>query len=142
MSFINRLLGKQEQPQPTQAPVRKKVLIAEADEALKASYIQMFQNEFDVISVGNGADGLNNLLSFPANLIIIDLEMPVMDGKVMLHSLRALPAFKTTPVIVISSSGDSETIKQIKFYDNANAFILKTNATAQEVYNTSKTLIV
>lgn len=142
MGFFDNLFKKNPSAQnqaPAQA-LKKKILIAEADPALGGQYVEIFKHEFDVLLVGNGADGLNSLLNFPANLIVIDLDLPVMNGKTMLHSLRTLPPFSKTPVIVISATADAETIRLTKVYDNANAFILKENASAQEIYNTAKTL--
>ncbi len=141
MRLIDKFFGKADNPQPASTLLsKKKVLIAEADEKLKASYIQALQNEFEVLAVSNGAKGLNSLLTFSPDVFLIDLEMPVMDGKVMLHSVRAIPAFKTTPVVVISPTADSDTIRQVKTYDNANTLILKSNATPQEVFNNIKML--
>lgn len=143
MRLIDRFLGKVDNAQPVSTlPSKKKVLIAEADEALKASYIQALQNEFEVLAVSNGAKGLNALLTFLPNIFLIDLDMPVMNGKVMLHSVRAIPAFKTTPVVVISQTADSDTLRQVKTYDNANVLILKSNATPEEVFNNVKMLTI
>lgn len=119
---------------------KRKILLVEANEALKISFMQ-FLGEYEVSTAGNGADGLNTLITFIPDLVIIDLELPVMDGKVMLHSLRAIPQFKATPVIAISEKGDADTLRQVLTYDNANIFLLKSNATPQELLNNIKTLI-
>lgn len=141
MGLLDRFIGKVDSAQPAAPlPSKKKVLIAEADGTLRASFIQVLQKEFDVLAVDNGSKGLNSVLNFFPDVFLIDLELPVMDGKIMLHSIRALPAFKTTPVIVVSQTMDSETMTQVKTYDNANVMLLKANATPEEIYKNVKML--
>lgn len=51
-------------------------------------------------SAGNGADALTLLRAMHADVIVLDLAMPVMDGRAFLRELRALGAM--TPVLVLS----------------------------------------
>lgn len=126
-------------PQNTQAVPTRKILIAEADEQLKALYTQMLQNEqYTVQTVADGATGLNTLLSFKPDIILLDLNLPVMSGKEMLHHLRALPEYVKTPVVVVSDTGDMDTIQQVKTFDGANAFLIKSTVTPQQVIETVK----
>lgn len=123
-------------------PIKKRVLVVEASDSIKIPLVEMLENEnFEVNAVGNGADGLNMLLTFEPNLILLDIDIPVMNGITMLHSLRALPAYKFTPVIVISEKGDADTIRQTKTYGNADAFILKSNISFSEILEMTKALI-
>lgn len=121
---------------------QRKILIVEADPNLRNAYIQRFQSEGYIVSFAmDGAAGLNSLLTFEPELVVVDLELPVMNGKTMLHSMRALPAFKFTPVIAISERTDVDTVRQVKTYDNANALLLKTEASPDQVVGIIKTLI-
>lgn len=118
------------------APVAaaKKILVVEADPATKAIYTQALQaQQYIVSAVNNGAEGLNMLITFQPDLVIVDLALPVLDGRTMLHSMRALPMYAKTPVIVVSDTGDIETMKQIKMYENASDFLIKGNISPQEL---------
>lgn len=148
MGLLDKLLNRQtsntqfDTPESALLPAKKKILVVEASDSLKIPFIQAFEAQnFEVISVGNGADGLNMLLTFEPNLILLDLDLPIMNGITMLHSLRALPAYKFTPVIVISEKGDADTIRQTKTYGNADAFILKSNLSLPEVVEMTRALI-
>ncbi|MCG5054525.1 MAG: chemotaxis response regulator protein-glutamate methylesterase [Myxococcales bacterium] len=55
----------------------------------------------EVATAVDGAQALQRLTSFPANIIILDLEMPVMDGFGFLRELRRRGV--RTPVIVFST---------------------------------------
>jgi two-component system chemotaxis response regulator CheY len=69
-------------------------------------------------------------------MILIDLNLPVMDGKELLHHVRAIPEYKITPVLVVSDKGDIDTIRQVKLYDGAKGFLIKENVTPQQTIAT------
>lgn len=57
----------------------------------------------DVASVDNGRQALQRLQDEPFDLVLLDLEMPEMDGFALLEQLAADPALREVPVIVTSS---------------------------------------
>lgn len=127
----------QQQPQTI-----KKILIVESDEGLRAQFIRLLQSDqFEVASVGTGADALNLLLTFRPDLALVDINLPVMSGKEMIHHMRSIPEYKTTPIVAISDTGDVDTIRQVKTYDNASAFLIKSNVSIDEIINTVKSFV-
>lgn len=58
---------------------------------------------FDVIEGANGQEALTNVQGKAVNLVITDLNMPVMDGMSLIHQLRAQPAFKFTPILMLTT---------------------------------------
>jgi DNA-binding response OmpR family regulator len=126
---------------PEAAPL-KKVLVVEDDKDLRDFYAELLTSEgFAVITAENGQLGLDAVTSQKPNLVLLDLMMPVMDGKTMLHSMREIPEFKTTPVIVLSNAGDADSIRQTKFFDNANDFLIKSNIAPNDLIQKIKTFI-
>jgi two-component system chemotaxis response regulator CheY len=62
---------------------------------------------YEVIEAEDGADGLNKAKREVVQLVLTDQNMPGMDGLTLVQSLRALPAYKTAPIIVLTTeSGD------------------------------------
>ena len=49
---------------------------------------------FDVIEAGNGQEAISRVQGKPVNLVITDLNMPVMDGMTLIRQLRAKAEFK------------------------------------------------
>jgi two-component system chemotaxis response regulator CheY len=61
-----------------------------------------------VFEAGNGEEGLFVLQDQWVDLLLLDINMPVMNGEEMLRRLRATPETASLPVIVVSTEG-SET---------------------------------
>jgi two-component system chemotaxis response regulator CheY len=106
-----------------------KILVVEDSELLHRMYDLIFlryrRNGTQVIHASNGRDGLNKLNSHPdTELIILDINMPVMSGLEFLHHLKQEKAFKDIPVIIISTEGKEEdTLRGLEF--GAKGYITK-----------------
>ncbi len=64
--------------------------------------------DFVVCEAENGSDAWKLLEQESFNLIVLDLYMPVMDGKQLIKRVRETPATKDIPIIVVSSGGDED----------------------------------
>ncbi len=83
----------------------KRVLIVD-DASLVRSYYRtaLERAGYTVDEALNGLEALENLLTTPADLLVVDINMPRMDGLTFLHTLRqqALP-MAGTPALVTST---------------------------------------
>ena len=68
---------------------------------------------FTVLEGNNGKEGLGQLDQAQPNLIITDLNMPVMDGLEFIRQLRARPACKYTPVLMVTTESDDSKKQEI-----------------------------
>jgi len=58
---------------------------------------------FEVIEGTNGEDALAHIQGKSVNLVITDLNMPVMDGMTLIRQLRAKAEFKFTPILMLTT---------------------------------------
>lgn len=58
---------------------------------------------YDVIEAADGNAGLAQAKSNNVQLILTDQNMPGMDGLTLIKSLRALPNFKTIPILMLTT---------------------------------------
>jgi CheY-like chemotaxis protein len=65
----------------------------------------------EILEAGNGVEGLEKARSKP-DLILLDITMPIMDGMEMLVKLRADPAIKDIPTIMLTAEGQKATSEQ------------------------------
>jgi two-component system chemotaxis response regulator CheY len=61
---------------------------------------------FEVREAEDGRKALAALATSAADLIITDLNMPNMDGVALIHSLRADPRFRATPILMLTTESD------------------------------------
>lgn len=66
--------------------------------------------EFDVITASNGKEGLEKTANERPDLILLDINMPVMDGHEMLERLKNHPDLKDIPVIMLTAYSDKRDI--------------------------------
>jgi two-component system chemotaxis response regulator CheY len=77
-----------------------------------------------VTEADDGVDGLRKLAAQKYDLILTDINMPIMDGLKLVKRVRSDPTHKTTPIIIITTEGaqeDRERAMQL----GANAYITK-----------------
>lgn len=74
----------------------------------------------------NGQDAISKLTNsdWLPQIIFLDLNMPLMDGKQFLREVKKSDVLKTIPVVVLSTSSDKETIIQTQNL-GAEKFITK-----------------
>jgi len=67
----------------------------------------------EIIEAANGVEGLAAAAASRPDLIILDITMPVMDGVEMLMKLKADPALKPIPVMMLTAEGGREHVLRI-----------------------------
>ncbi len=77
-----------------------------------------------VLQAGNGSEALALLRRETADLVILDLDMPVMNGFEMLETMRGDERWREMPVVVLSSRG-SDTDKRKALDLGADAYLVK-----------------
>ncbi|MBU4052730.1 MAG: response regulator [Proteobacteria bacterium] len=77
--------------------------------------LQMTDIEFgDVLEAKDGQQGLEILKSQWIDLVLADINMPVMNGEEMINQMKADLALKDVPVVVISTEGSETRIERLK----------------------------
>ncbi|HPN39160.1 MAG TPA: response regulator [Melioribacteraceae bacterium] len=92
----------------------KSVLVVDDSLAFSAMLQKalMMRGEIKVELAKNGMEGLNILKQITPSLIMLDIEMPVMNGIQFLEVIRKEEQYKNLPVIIMSANKNTEIIKQ------------------------------
>jgi two-component system chemotaxis response regulator CheY len=77
-----------------------------------------------VTEADDGIDGMRKLASARFDLIITDINMPIMDGLKLVKRVRSDPTHRDTPIIIITTEGSHED-RQRALSLGANAYITK-----------------
>jgi len=84
----------------------RKVLIVDDSVSMRQMVsFTLRQGGFEVVEAGHGQEALEKLRSASVDLIITDLNMPVMDGITLIRNVRALPAMKSKPILMLTTEG-------------------------------------
>ncbi len=67
-------------------------------------------NEYDVVTAGNGREGLEKFEQEQPDVILLDVIMPIMDGHEMLESLRKRPRGQDVSVIMLTARSQTQDI--------------------------------
>jgi two-component system chemotaxis response regulator CheY len=62
---------------------------------------------YEVVQAGDGAEGLAKAQSSQVDLVVTDLNMPVMNGLGLIRELRKLPNYKGVPIIFLTTESDA-----------------------------------
>jgi two-component system chemotaxis response regulator CheY len=63
---------------------------------------------YEVVEAEDGAKGLQKASAETFDLVLSDINMPVMTGIELLRSLRALPQYKFTPVVLVTTESQTD----------------------------------
>jgi len=63
---------------------------------------------YDVVEAADGVEALGIAKGRPVNLVITDVNMPNMDGISLIRELRALPSYKFTPLLMLTTESGAE----------------------------------
>lgn len=106
--------------------MQTKILIAEDEEIIRrgvAKYIQLHTDRFDTIyEAENGQDALDIILKYHPDIVLLDIQMPKMDGITIMQKLSKT---KIQPLIVILSGYDDFKYAQNALRYGAKEYLLK-----------------
>lgn len=95
---------------------------------------------YNVIEASDGRDALGKLNGQKIHLIISDVNMPNMDGITFVTEAKKLPAYRFTPIIMLTTES-AEAKKQAGQTAGAKAWVVKPFQPAQMLAAVSKLIL-
>ena len=112
----------------------KTVCIVDDDENVRDIYRRRFENEgFSVITAINGEEGLALIQEKLPDIILLDLQMPVLDGFAVLNALKADVKLADIPVVVFSNVDNDLVFQQVEQLGGARYYLIKSLTETQKV---------
>lgn len=94
---------------PPPAGMSSKILVIDDDIWYRERAASLMRDAGHVVETAdNGVKGLGAALAFEPDLVLTDVQMPVMDGWQLVRLLRARPTLANTPVVFVTSLGSDE----------------------------------
>ena len=115
-------LDDQEVPPPALQP---KVLVVDNDAVSNRALIfSLSRIQLRAVSVTDPLEALQKLQAEPFDLVLLDINMPDLDGLALCEKLRAIPHHRWTPVVFVTSATDVKT-RARSFLSGGNDFVTK-----------------
>ncbi len=88
----------------TEPAQRTLILLAEDNETTSSAISEyLAEHRYQVVVVRTGQEAITRAIEVQPALILMDIQMPVLDGLAATRQLRALPGFATTPIIALTA---------------------------------------
>ncbi len=118
-----------------------RALVVDDSMPLRRSVMYALQRLGDVVCVeaSDGAEALKKAQGQPIDIVLTDINMPVLDGLKLIASLRKDPAHARVPIVVITTESALED-KERALNLGANAYLIKP-VKAQDVLDTVNRLL-
>ncbi|MEO8139700.1 MAG: response regulator, partial [Gemmatimonadota bacterium] len=86
-----------------------RVLLVDDEDSLRRVMKDLLARDgFDVVEARTGVEALDQVDRHAPDIIVLDLNLPGMDGYSVLSELRSRPATRRIPVIVLTAKGDED----------------------------------
>jgi type II secretory ATPase GspE/PulE/Tfp pilus assembly ATPase PilB-like protein/CheY-like chemotaxis protein len=101
------------------------VLLVDDEEFLRRVMKDLLVREgYEVVEAGNGIEALDQTDRHAPDVIVLDLNLPGMDGYSVLAELRSRPATRNIPVVVLTAKGDED--NEVRVFElGADDFLTK-----------------
>lgn len=124
---------------------KKKILVVDDSGVMLRNVKGWLEDYYQVILANSGAMAIKYLSTNRPDLVLLDYEMPVINGKQVLEMIRSEAEFSDIPVMFLTGKNDKETIGQVLEL-KPEGYILKTTKPEQiiqmigEFFEKQKTL--
>jgi two-component system chemotaxis response regulator CheY len=108
-----------------EAPMGKTILVVDDSEfALQMTAFMLRNAGCEVKTAQSGLEALEILAEGNIDAVIVDINMPVMDGYTLTRKIRADEAFGAIPIIMITTESEAKDMEK-GFEAGANAYLVK-----------------
>ncbi|MCM1245013.1 MAG: response regulator [Roseburia sp.] len=112
MAEVEKYLMRREK-QEEEERNKKKILVVDDSMVVRQSMKELLEGDYEVELVESGVSAIREITLNKPDLVLLDYEMPVCDGRQTLEMLRSEKAFAELPVIFLTGRGDPESVKKV-----------------------------
>ena len=95
------------------AEKKKHILVVDDDGTMLRTLKLWLSDRYNVYMANSGANAITLLAKKQVDLILLDYEMPVVNGPKVLEMLRSEPSTKDTPVMFLTARNDKESVMSV-----------------------------
>lgn len=92
---------------------KKKVLVVDDSLMVRKTMAKLLEKDYVVEEADSGMAALRCIMLNRPQLVLLDYEMPICDGRQVLEMIRSEKDFADIPVIFLTGRGDSDTVRKV-----------------------------
>lgn len=104
---------------------KKKILVVDDSGAMLRNVKGWLEDKYQIILANSGAMAIKYLSLDKPDLVLLDYEMPIVDGKQVLQMIRTEMEFSDVPVIFLTSKSDKQSVIDVMSL-KPEGYLLKT----------------
>ena len=108
----------------------KRILVIDDDPTMLNAMKDMLSGQYRIYVANSGMTALQMLVNTEVDLILLDYEMPVLNGPKLLEMLRSEPHTQHIPVMFLTSNNDRQAIIEVMALNPVN-YLLKSMPTEE-----------
>ncbi len=107
MDEIENYLKKREEPK------KQKILVVDDSMTIREGMKNLLCEDYEIAVAQSGMSALQSIILDKPDLVLLDYEMPVCDGKQVLEMIRSETQFTGLPVIFLTGRTDQESVRNV-----------------------------
>ncbi len=117
---------------------QKLICIVDDNDDIREIYRMKFATEgIETITAADGAEGLRLIREKHPSVVLLDIQMPVMDGIGVLRELKADAELSKIPVIILSNVDSDDMFQTVTELGAAEYYMIKSLVDPQRVVDTA-----
>ncbi len=103
---------------------KKQILVIDDDPLMLRVVKEQLRGLYDVAAAINGRIAYKFLETKKPDMILLDYEMPIENGKVVFSNIRKISGYENTPIVFLTGVNDAERIREVLEL-NPQGYLLK-----------------
>ena len=96
-----------------EAEKKKKILVVDDSDVMLQAMKRLLEGTYDISLAKSGVAAIRSMILDKPDLVLLDYEMPVCDGKQVLEMIRAEEELANIPVIFLTGRTDRESVRNV-----------------------------
>lgn len=92
---------------------KRKILVVDDSEFVRKNMIRLLGSDYSVLEAESSISAIQSIVLNRPDLVLLDYEMPVCDGRQTLEMIRSEKTTAGIPVIFLTGRGDRESVKKV-----------------------------
>lgn len=122
MAAVKEYLAKEREESSSE---KLKILVVDDSEFMRSRIVKLLEESYDLTEAGSSISAIKKIAKNRPNLILLDYEMPVCDGRQALEMIRSDEDIADIPVMFLTGRGDKESVKKVMSL-KPEGYLLKT----------------